>query len=131
MDASSGPGRLSEATEHGDEVVTCDMEQAGTRPDAVVGCAGVARVSEIVGQRIQLIRLEAVGAQQIHEAVGDIGASDVQPSTLELTRVAPTTATDLQDSTLPPSASTNASISRTTHSGVVAASAAYSVAEAS
>jgi hypothetical protein len=31
VDASTGPGRLSEAIEHGDEVVTCDMEQAGTR----------------------------------------------------------------------------------------------------
>jgi hypothetical protein len=59
----------------------------------------MARVSEIVGQRVQPIRLEAVGAQQVHEALGDISASDAQPSTLELTRVAPTSATDLQDPT--------------------------------
>ena len=54
-------------------------------------------VSEIVRQRIQPIRLEGVGAQQIHEALGDISASDAQPSTLELTCVTPTSATDLQD----------------------------------
>jgi hypothetical protein len=84
VDATTGPGRLGEPTEHRDEVFTHDMEQAGTRPDAVVRRVRMLRVRELVGQRVQPVRPKAGGAQQIHEALSNIGAPDAQPSTLEL-----------------------------------------------
>jgi len=99
VDATAGTCCLCEPTEHGDEVFTRDMEQTGTRPDAVVGRARALRVRKLVGQRVQPVSAKAVGAQQIDKGLCNVCAPDAQPSTLELTGVSPAPAADLQDPT--------------------------------
>src|SRR5262245_11087960 len=99
MDSTTGASRLGKPTEHDHKVIAPDMKEAGTRPDTVVRRVGMLRIGEIVGQRVQPICLEAVCAQQIHKALGDIGAAHAQPSTLEHTGVSSSAAADLQDPT--------------------------------
>ena len=64
---TTGPRRFGKPSEHRAEVVTRDVNEGGTGPDAFVWRARTLRVSQVIRQRVQQVGHKSALAKQFDE----------------------------------------------------------------